>query len=243
MAGARVVHPLHRRRRGHEASQGATGAAPEALDGGPPLVYSFHFPFAEGWCDPATGAARVAFTGTVRFRYSDHEIDLVVNDPEVELDGPASRVIFRMTGSGDTAGGNKRAVVETLDVSKASATATAMRSATSGSRARSRRAPPARSSPATTSRAIRSGGSRHLHHCLKGLMRTFTLALAATALLATAPAASAADYTVTGGKLDWTIANYFTAGDPARTWLGYATNTARGRAAAAATSWPRRPRR
>ena len=45
----------------------------------------------------------------------------MVNDPEVELDGPASRVIFRMTGSGDTDGGNQRAVVETLDVSKAAA--------------------------------------------------------------------------------------------------------------------------
>ena len=47
----------------------------------------------------------------------------MVNDPEVELDGPASRVIFRMTGSGDTDGGNRRAVVETLDVSKAAASA------------------------------------------------------------------------------------------------------------------------
>ena len=58
-------------------------------------------------------------------------------------------------------------------------------------------------------------------------MRTFTLALAAAALLATAPAASAADFTVTGGKLDWTMANqYAGGGDAARTWLGYATNTA-----------------
>ena len=58
-------------------------------------------------------------------------------------------------------------------------------------------------------------------------MRTFTLALAATALLAAAPAASAADYTVTGGKLDWTMANQYAAGgDAARTWLGYVTNTA-----------------
>jgi hypothetical protein len=45
----------------------------------------------------------------------------VVNDPEVELDGPASRAIFRMTGSGDTDGGNQRAVVETLDVSRSAA--------------------------------------------------------------------------------------------------------------------------
>lgn len=107
---------------GTTASRGATGAAPEALEGAPPLVYSYSFPFAEGWCDPATGAARIAFTGTVAFRYSAHAIDLVVNDPEVELDGPSSRVIFRMTGSGDTAGQNKRAVVETLDVSKATVT-------------------------------------------------------------------------------------------------------------------------
>ena len=103
-------------------SAAALVAAPEALEGAPPLVYAFAFPFAEGWCDPATGAARVAFTGTVAFRYSAHGIDLVVNDPEVELDGPASRVIFRMTGSGDTAGANKRAVVETLDVSRAAVT-------------------------------------------------------------------------------------------------------------------------
>jgi len=56
-------------------------------------------------------------------------------------------------------------------------------------------------------------------------MRNVTFALAAAALLATAPAAAASDFTVTGGKLDWTIANNYVPGDPARTWLGYATNT------------------
>ncbi|RKQ92675.1 Htaa protein [Solirubrobacter pauli] len=104
---------------GTTSSRGAAGAPAEALEGAPPLVYSYRFPFAEGWCDPATGAARITFSGTVAFRYAAHGIDLVANDPEVELDGPASRVIFRMTGSGDTAGGNRRQVVETLDVSKA----------------------------------------------------------------------------------------------------------------------------
>jgi hypothetical protein len=104
---------------GTSTSRGAQGDPPETIGSAPPLVYSFHFPFVEGWCDPATGAARVQFSGTVAFRYRDHNIDLVVNDPEVELDGPASRLIFRMTGSRDTAGGNKRAVVATLDVSRA----------------------------------------------------------------------------------------------------------------------------
>jgi hypothetical protein len=55
-------------------------------------------------------------------------------------------------------------------------------------------------------------------------MRKITLALATAALLAAAAPASAADYTVTGGKLDWTIANAFTGfGDASRTWLGYVT--------------------
>ena len=160
LARARVVHPVHRVRRGHLGLPRRRPRRRRRAD--PPLVYSFHFPFADGWCDPATGAARITFTGTVAFRYADHEIDLRVNDPEVELDGPASRVIFRMTGSGDTDGGNRRAVVETLDVSKAAAVRV------NGNdlrlRADPRRGPararPARSSPATTSRAIRSGGSR-----------------------------------------------------------------------------------
>ena len=110
-------------RRGHDAPRAARPARrPRRSTARRRSSTPTSFPFAEGWCDPATGAARVAFTGTVAFRYADHGIDLVVNDPEVELDGPASRVIFRMTGSGDTAGGNQRAVVETLDVSKATAT-------------------------------------------------------------------------------------------------------------------------
>jgi Htaa len=56
-------------------------------------------------------------------------------------------------------------------------------------------------------------------------MRKTTLVLAAgAALLTAAPAADAADYTVTGGKLDWTIANAMTSfGDVSRTWLGYVT--------------------
>jgi hypothetical protein len=107
---------------GASSGNGAQGEAPTVENGSSaPLVYGFTFPFAGGWCDPATGAARLTFGGTVGFRYRDHGIDLAVNDPEVELDGPGSRVVFRMTGSGDTDGGNRRSVVETLDVSQAAA--------------------------------------------------------------------------------------------------------------------------
>ena len=63
-------------------------------------------------------------------------------------------------------------------------------------------------------------------------MRKLILTLGATALLAAPAAASAADYTVTGGRLDWTMANLYDATpDPARTWLGYATYTVGGGAA------------
>ena len=63
-------------------------------------------------------------------------------------------------------------------------------------------------------------------------MRKLILTLGATALLAAPAAASAADYTVTGGRLDWTMTNLYDATpDPARTWLGYATYTVGGGAA------------
>jgi hypothetical protein len=101
---------------GTAASNGATADPPTVAPGSEAqLVYGFHFAPTGGWCDPATGSTRATFAGTVGFAYKDHAIDLRVNDPEVELDGPASRVIFRMTGSG----GDRRAVVETLDVSRA----------------------------------------------------------------------------------------------------------------------------
>jgi hypothetical protein len=73
-------------------------------------------------------------------------------------------------------------------------------------------------------------------------MRKTILALAATTLLAAAPAADAADYTVTGGQLDWTIANAFTSfGDPTRTWLGYLTNTTGGAGASNGSAKPTAP--
>lgn len=53
--------------------------------------------------------------------------------------------------------------------------------------------------------------------------RLVALTASAAALLATAVPASAADFTVTGGRLDWTMANQFDGGaDNSRTWLGYA---------------------
>jgi len=104
-------------------SRGATSDPATVTPGSSlPLVYSFHFPLAGGWCDPATGDARLTFGGGLAFSYPAHGIDLVANDPELELAGGASRLIFRMTGGESTAGGNRRAVLMTLDPSHAAAT-------------------------------------------------------------------------------------------------------------------------
>jgi Htaa protein len=99
-----------------EGTSVARGATADPPEGDPPLTYAFHFPAAGGWCDPVTGAARLTFSGTVRFSYEDHGIDLRASDPEVELDGPASRVVFTL--------GGRRQVIETLDVSKATVSST-----------------------------------------------------------------------------------------------------------------------
>jgi len=89
------------------------------VEPGPALVYSFHFPFARGWYDAATGAAGVYFGGGVRFRYTAHGIDLDAKEPEIELTGASSRAIFRLDGRGDTNPGNKRAVMVDLGVAAA----------------------------------------------------------------------------------------------------------------------------
>jgi hypothetical protein len=63
------------------------------------------------------------------------------------------------------------------------------------------------------------------------MRKPLALAISAAALLVVAAPASATDYTITGGKLEWTMANHFVSGDPDRTWLGYVTNTSGGGAA------------
>ena len=49
--------------------------------------YDFHFPFARGWRDPASGDAALYYTGRVNFRYPSHGIDMQAEDPEIELNG------------------------------------------------------------------------------------------------------------------------------------------------------------
>lgn len=100
---------------GTSVRDGAAADPAENLpDAGTPLVYQFRFPFRAGWSDPASGTAAVSAFGGVRFRYTAHTIDFTTADPEIELNGAASRAIFRLTGIDGTPFTGKRAVLVDL---------------------------------------------------------------------------------------------------------------------------------
>jgi hypothetical protein len=99
---------------GTATSGGATADPPIVRPGSSvPLVYDFRFPFKEGWYDPVSKTARIAYTGTVAFTYKGHGIKLTATDPEIEIAAPTvSRAIF-VTANTDTAA--KRGVLVKLD--------------------------------------------------------------------------------------------------------------------------------
>lgn len=73
-----------------------------------------------GWYDPVTKTGALYFTGSVHFRYPERGIDLQFNDPEIELNGAASRQIFRFVGGEATAIPSHRVVMADLDPTAAS---------------------------------------------------------------------------------------------------------------------------
>jgi hypothetical protein len=98
---------------GTATAGGATADPPAVRPGSSvPLVYDFHFPFKEGWYDPVSKMARIAYTGTVTFNYQGHGIKLTATDPEIEIAGTASRAIFVTANTGTAA---KRGVLIKLD--------------------------------------------------------------------------------------------------------------------------------
>ena len=102
-----------------EATEGASAGIPISENNhpcpdrpagtNPTLVYSYDFPFSNGWYDPTSGTAALYYLGGVRFSYPGHGIDLSARNPEIEINGGASRAIFRMRGSGETPYPDKRA--------------------------------------------------------------------------------------------------------------------------------------
>jgi hypothetical protein len=105
---------------GTAVSGGATNGPREVLPGSSSsFVYSFGFPFKSGWYDRSSDTAAATFRGKVGFRFKAHTIDMSAADPEVEINGSKSRVIFRMDGKDGTALGGTRGVLIDLDLSKA----------------------------------------------------------------------------------------------------------------------------
>jgi hypothetical protein len=103
---------------------GATAAPAVTLPGtSEALSYDYGFPFANGWhhagadpADPADDSAAVYFTGGLAFSYRQHGIDLTASNPEIELDGAASRAIFAVSDNGGTP---ERQVLIGLDLANA----------------------------------------------------------------------------------------------------------------------------
>lgn len=93
-----------------QAIEGATAqpAIPESshpcpdrpAETAPTLVYSYSFPFANGWYDPPTGTTALYQSGGIRFSYPSRGIDLTMRNPEIEINGAASRVILRLRHNG-----------------------------------------------------------------------------------------------------------------------------------------------
>ena len=112
---------------GTTVSAGATEDPPEPDPEDPtgnptPYVYNFQFPFSNGWYDAASNTAGVYYGGAVNFSYQAHSIDMDTKEPEIELNGDASRAIFRMDGRAGSSFGNKRGVLVDLDPSAVTST-------------------------------------------------------------------------------------------------------------------------
>lgn len=79
--------------------------------------YTVNFLARPSWFDQGSGVAGIYGQGSVHFRYPEHGIDLTASDPEVEINGAASRLILRMEGAGNSAMPSQRVVFATLDLS------------------------------------------------------------------------------------------------------------------------------
>jgi len=102
------------------------GAAAAPGEGNP--AFRFTYRPLSGWWDAASQTAALYYAGTLNFRFFSHGIDIDTSNPEIELNGPASRAIFRLGGRRSTPYGNKRGVLVNLDPT----TTVAPRCATAG---------------------------------------------------------------------------------------------------------------
>ncbi len=106
---------------GMTAADGARLRDPEVYPGSANnarLNYAATFTFnpAGSWYQPAGAASKgqLNYTGTVRFGYSSHGIDLIFRNPEVVIDGGSSRIVFTVSGGGCSTVAPKRVSVVAL---------------------------------------------------------------------------------------------------------------------------------
>lgn len=90
-----------------------------------PLPYTIGFVPRPSWFDPVSGVAGLYGSGTAHFGFASHGIDFSASDPEVEINGAASRLIMRLNGTGATAIPNQRVSFTTLDMTGQPTTAPA----------------------------------------------------------------------------------------------------------------------
>lgn len=88
---------------------------PKPEPGGEP--YTVRLTSKPSWFDPVSGSAAIYGQGSTHFRYPEHGIDLTASDPEVEINGAASRLILRLNGSGNSALPSQRVVLADLSLS------------------------------------------------------------------------------------------------------------------------------
>lgn len=58
--------------------------------------YAINFVFASGWWDAGTQTGYFRYSGALRWYGPEHGIDITASNPEIEINGAASRLIFTM---------------------------------------------------------------------------------------------------------------------------------------------------
>jgi hypothetical protein len=108
---------------GATATPSLTSPCPDRpSETGVSLPYTINFQPKESWYDPMSGEAGIYGSGSVSFRYTAHTINLTAAEPEIEINGPSSRAIFRFSGSGGTPYPNQRVALETLSTTQPTVT-------------------------------------------------------------------------------------------------------------------------
>lgn len=82
-------------------SNGASGSREVLPGSSAPLIYRFRFEpdLSRSWYDAGSSTGVLYHRGTVRFLWIEHMLDITLKDPEVELNGARSRIVFRVSGS------------------------------------------------------------------------------------------------------------------------------------------------